>query len=152
MVTGFKYATTIGWTDDKISHKDDYMVGARTKKLLSNIDECVTMLKLLQEQVEEHQADSMDIYFDESNRIVFLTVKLFDEDEDLIKIFNIECSIQKQEFFLLLEFLEFSLNHDINVYSFKGRVADRINEYADEQYDLTGVAVNRRKTDSIKPR
>ena len=134
MITVYKYS--YGWREQKTKHNDDYILGSKTKKLLDNKEQVIELLNLLQEQVDETQAESMDIYFDESNKSIFLTVKLFDEDDDLIKIFNVEHSIQRQEFILLLEFLEFGFEHDVNVYYFKGTIAERMNEYVDECHEI----------------
>ena len=134
MITVYKYS--YGWREQKTKHNDDYILGSKTKKLLDNKEQVIELLNLLQEQVDETQAESMDIYFDESNKSIFLTVKLFDEDDDLIKIFNVEHSIQRQEFILLLEFLEFGFEHEINIYYFKGTIAERMNEYVDECHEI----------------
>lgn len=134
MITVYKYS--YGWREQKTKHNDDYILGSKTKKLLDNKEQVIELLNLLQEQVDETQAESMDLYFDESNKSIFLTVKLFDEDDDLIKIFNVEHSIQRQEFILLLEFLEFGFEHDVNVYYFKGTIAERMNEYVDECHEI----------------
>mgnify|MGYP006359145869 FL=1 len=134
MITVYKYS--YGWREQKTKHNDDYVLGSKTKKLLDNKEQVIELLNLLQEQVDETQAESMDLYFDESNKSIFLTVKLFDEDDDLIKIFNVEHSIQRQEFILLLEFLEFGFEHDVNIYYFKGTIADRMNEYVDECHEI----------------
>lgn len=150
MITSYRYMSIKGWQEQEIKYKDDYILGAKTKRLLNNIDESLEILRLLQEQTDETQAESMDVYFDESATTVFLTVKLYDDNDDLIKVFNVEHSIQKQDFILLLEFLQFNAEHDINVYTFKGQVAERMNEYVDECYDLVGFG--RRRVSSIKPR
>lgn len=134
MITTYVYS--YGWREQNISYKDDYVVGAKAKKLLDNKEDVIELLELLQVQAERTQADSMDIYFDESNKTIFLTVKLFDEDDDLIKVFNVEHSVQKAEFILMLEFLEFGFEHEINVYHFKGRIADKMNEYVDECHEI----------------
>ena len=134
MITVYKYS--YGWREQKTKHNDDYILGSKTKKLLDNKEQVIELLNLLQEQVDETQAESMDLYFDESNKSIFLTVKLFDEDDDLIKVFNVEHSIQRQEFILLLEFLEFGFEHEINIYYFKGTIADRMNEYVDECHEI----------------
>ena len=134
MITVYRYGN--GWSEQKVKHNDDYIVGSKTKKLLDDKEQVVELLKLLQEQADETQAESMDLYFDESDKSIFLTVKLFDEDDDLIKVFNVVHSIQRQEFILLLEFLEFGFEHDINMYHFKGRIAERINEYVDECHEI----------------
>ena len=135
MITGYVYS--YGWREQSVSYKDDYVVGSKAKKLLDNKEQVVEILDLLQEQAERTQADSMDIYFDESSRVnIFLTVKLFDENDDLIKVFNVEHSIQKSEFMLLLEFLEFGFEHEINVYTFKGKIADKMNEIVDECHEI----------------
>lgn len=134
MVTTYVYS--YGWREQSITHKDDYVVGAKAKKLLDNKEDVIELLGLLQTQAERTQAESMDIYFDESSKTIFLTVKLFDEDDDLIKVFNVEHSIQKAEFLLMLEFLEFGFEHEINVYHFKGKIADRMNEYVDECHEI----------------
>ena len=134
MITVYRYGN--GWSEQSISYKDDYVLGSKAKKLLDNKEEVIELLELLQVQAERTQADSMDIYFDESAKTIFLTVKLFDEDDDLIKVFNVEHSIQKAEFILMLEFLEFGFEHEINVYHFKGRIADKMNEYVDECHEI----------------
>lgn len=134
MITTYVYS--YGWREQNISYKDDYVLGAKAKKLLDNKEEVIELLELLQVQAERTQADSMDIYFDESNKTIFLTVKLFDEDDDLIKVFNVEHSVQKAEFILMLEFLEFGFEHEINVYHFKGRIADKMNEIVDECHEI----------------
>lgn len=134
MITTYVYS--YGWREQSISYKDDYVVGAKAKKLLDNKEDVIELLELLQVQAERTQAESMDIYFDESSKTIFLTVKLFDEDDDLIKVFNVEHSIQKAEFILMLEFLEFGFEHEINVYHFKGRIADKMNEIVDECHEI----------------
>lgn len=134
MITVYRY--TMGWKEQSVSYKDDYVLGSKAKKLLDNKEDVIELLELLQTQAERTQADSMDIYFDESNKSIFMTVKLFDEDDDLIKVFNVEHSIQKAELLLLLEFLEFGFEHEINVYYFKGRVAEKMNEYVDECHEI----------------
>lgn len=134
MVTVYRYS--MGWQEQNITHKDDYVLGSKAKKLLDNKEQVIEILQILQTQADETQAESMDIYFDESNKTIFLTVKLFDEDDDLIKVFNMEHSIQKQEFLLLLEFLEFGFEHEINIYHFKGRIAERMNEIVDECHEI----------------
>ena len=133
-LTVYRYGN--GWSEQKVKHNDDYVLGSKTKKLLDNKEEVIELLNLLQEQTDETQAESMDIYFDESDRTIFLTVKLFDEHDKVIKVFNVEHSIQRQEFILMLEFLEFGFEHEINMYHFKGRIADRINEYVDECHEI----------------
>lgn len=134
MITTYVYS--YGWREQSISYKDDYVVGSKAKKLLDNKEDVIELLELLQVQAERTQAESMDIYFDESSKTIFLTVKLFDENDDLIKVFNVEHSIQKAEFILMLEFLEFGFEHDVNVYHFKGRIADKMNEYVDECHEI----------------
>lgn len=134
MITTYVYS--YGWREQNISYKDDYVLGSKAKKLLDNKEDVIELLELLQVQAERTQADSMDIYFDESAKTIFLTVKLFDEDDDLIKVFNVEHSVQKAEFILMLEFLEFGFEHEINVYHFKGRIAERMNEYVDECHEI----------------
>lgn len=134
MITTYVYS--YGWREQNISYKDDYVVGAKAKKLLDNKEDVIELLELLQVQAERTQAESMDIYFDESAKTIFMTVKLFDEDDDLIKVFNVEHSVQKAEFILMLEFLEFGFEHEINVYHFKGRIADKMNEIVDECHEI----------------
>lgn len=130
------YIYSYGWKERQIKHNDDYVLGAKTKKLLDNIGESLELLQVLQEQADDSQAESMDIYFDESSADVFLTVKLFDEHEKTIKVFNVEHGVQKNEFYLLLEFLPFNLEHEINVYIFKGVIADSMNEYTGEVIEI----------------
>jgi hypothetical protein len=126
----------MGWKEKNMSYNDDYVVGSKTKKLLDNMEQSLEILEILQTQAERNQADSMDIYLDESYTTTILTVKLFDEDDDLIKMFNVEHSLKLAEFVLLLEFLQFNLEHDINVYQYKGRVAEDLTEDCDECYEI----------------
>ena len=134
MVTLYRYS--MGWKEKQITYKDDYVVGSKTRKLLDNREESLEILELLQTQAEETQADSMDIYFDESYARAILTIKLFDEDEDLIKMFNVSHSLKLQEFLLLLEFLQFNLEHDVNVYQYKGKIAESLTEDCKESYEM----------------
>lgn len=132
------HRNTIGsrWTDETKNYGDAYTIGSMVKKILEDKEQAVELLKILQEQVEEYEAEGMDIYFDESASTIFMTVKLFDNRDRQLQVFNIEHSIQKNEFVFLLEFLEFGFEHEINIYTFKGRVAERLNEYVDECYEI----------------
>ena len=140
------YRYSYGWREQKVSHNDDYVLGAKTKSLLEDKEQGLEILKLLQTQAEGTQAESMDIYFDETYTTTILTVKLFDDEDDLIKMFNVEHSMKIQEFILLLEFLEFNLEHDVNVYQYKGKVAENLTEDCDECYEI-----GRAKQVKIKP-
>lgn len=144
MITLYRYS--MGWKEREINYKDDYVLGQRTKKLLDYKEQSLKILELLQEQADETQAESMDIYFDESYANATLTVKLFDEEDDLIKKFNVTHSLKIQEFILLLEFLEFNSYHEINIYQYKGRIAESLTEECDECYE-----VNREKQIRVKP-
>ena len=132
------HRNTIGsrWTDETKNYSDTMNIGSMAKKILKDKEQAIELLKLLQEQVEEYEAEGMDIYFDESASTIFMTVKLFDGRDRQLQVFNIEHSIQKHEFIFLLEFLEFGFEHEINVYTFRGRVAERLNEYVDECYEI----------------
>ena len=134
MITLYRY--TMGWREKEINYKDNYVLGQRTMKLLDNIEQSLEILEILQTQADETQAESMDIYFDESYARATLTVKLFDEEDELIKMFNIEHSLNLQEFILLLEFLQFNLEHEINIYQYKGKVAENLTEDCDECYEI----------------
>ena len=134
MITMYRYS--MGWQERKLNYKDDYVIGARTKKLLDNIEESLEILEILQKQADKTQAESMDIYFDESYTTITLTVKLFDDEDKLIKKFNVEHSLKLQEFALLLEFLHFNLEHEINVYQYKGIVAEDLTEECEECYEV----------------
>lgn len=134
MITLYRYS--MGWKEREVRYNDDYVLGQRTKKLLDNIDESLEILEILQEQTERTQAYSMDIYFDESYANTILTVKLFDEDDLLIKKFNVEHSLKIQEFMLLLEFLQFNVEHEINIYQYKGIVAEDLTEDCEEHYEV----------------
>ena len=144
MITLYRYSH--GWQEREIKHKDDYVLGSKTMKLLNNIEESLEILEILQTQAERTQANSMDIYFDESYTMITLTVKLFDEHDRLIKKFNVEHPLKIQEFTLLLEFLQFNLEHEINIYQYKGIVAEDLTEDCDECYE-----VGRNKQVRIKP-
>lgn len=145
MVTVYRYS--YGWREQSVNYKDDYVLGSKTKRLLDNREESLELLGLLQEQAEGTQAESMDIYFDESYTRTILTIKLFDENEDLIKMFNVSHSLRLQEFLLLLEFLQFNLEHDVNVYQYKGKVAESLTEDCKECYE-----VGRMKQTKLRPR
>lgn len=145
MITLFRYSH--GWRERETDcGKDYYVVGQRTTNLLNNIEQSLEILKILQEQADDSQAESMDIYFDESYATTILTVKLFDEDDKLIKKFNMGHSLRLQEFVLLLEFLEFNLDHEISIYQYKGKVAESLTEECDECYE-----VGRAKQIRVKP-
>lgn len=145
MVTMYRYS--MGWQEKKISHNDDYVLGSKVKRLLDYKEQSLEILELLQEQAERTQAESMDIYFDETYTTTILTVKLFDDEDDLIKMFNVEHSLKIQEFILLLEFLKFNLEHDVNVYQYKGKIAESLTEECEECYEI-----GRMKQTKIKPR
>lgn len=145
MITVYRYARE--WQEKKISYNEDYVVGSKTKKLLDYKEQSLEILEILQTQAERTQAESMDIYFDESYTTTILTVKLFDEDDDLIKMFNVEHTLKIQEFALLLEFLQFSLEHDVNVYQYKGKVAEDLTEECEESY-----VIGRMKQTKLRPR
>lgn len=132
------HRNTVGsrWTDETKNYGDTMSIGAIVKKILKDKEQAVELLKILQEQAEEYEAEGMDIYFDESASTIFMTVKLFDGRDRQLQVFNIEHSIQKHEFIFLLEFLEFGFEHEINIYTFRGRVAERLNEYVDECYEI----------------
>lgn len=132
------HRNTIGsrWTDETQNYGDAYAIGSMVKRILEDKEQAIELLKILQEQVEEYEAEGMDIYFDESASTIFMTVKLFDGRDRQLQVFNIEHSIQKREFIFLLEFLEFGFEHEINIYTFKGRVAESLNEYVDECYEI----------------
>lgn len=132
------HRNTIGsrWTDETKKYGDIHTIGSIVKKILSDKEQAVELLKILQEQAEEYEAEGMDIYFDESASTIFMTVKLFDGRDRQLQVFNIEHSIQKHEFVFLLEFLEFGFEHEVNVYTFRGRVAEGLNEYVDECYEI----------------
>lgn len=134
LITLYKYSH--GWREREIKHKDDYILGSKTMKLLNNIEQSLEILEILQTQAERTQAYSMDIYFDESYANITLTVKLFDEQDKLIKKFNVEHPLKLQEFVLLLEFLQFNLEHEINIYQYKGIVAEDLTEECDEHYEV----------------
>lgn len=134
MITLYRYSH--GWQEREIKHKDDYILGQKTMKLLNNIEESLEILEILQTQAERTQANSMDIYFDESYTMITLTVKLFDEHDRLIKKFNVEHPLKIQEFVLLLEFLQFNLEHEINIYQYKGIVAEDLTEDCAESYEV----------------
>lgn len=144
MVTLYRYS--MGWKEQNTKHNDEYVLGSKTRKLLDNLEQGLEILKILQTQAERTQAESMDIYFDESYATTILTVKLFDEEDDLIKKFNIEHSLKLQEFLLLLEFLQFSLEHEVNVYQYRGRIAESLTEECDECYEI-----GRAKQIRVKP-
>ena len=144
MVTLYRYS--MGWKEKKITHNDDYVLGSKTKKLLDCMEQSLEILKILQTQAERTQAESMDIYFDESYATTILTIKLFDENDDLIKKFNMEHSVKLQEFMLLLEFLQFNLEHEINIYQYKGKMAESLTEDCDECYE-----VGRARQTKVKP-
>lgn len=144
MITLFRYSH--GWKEHNTKHNDDYALGSKMLRLLENKEQGLEILKILQTQAERTQAESMDIYFDETYTTTILTVKLFDDEDDLIKMFNVEHSLKLQEFILLLEFLEFSLYHEINIYQYKGRIAENLTEECDECYE-----VGRAKQIRVKP-
>ena len=144
LITLYRYS--MGWREKEINYKDNYVLGQRTMKLLDNIEQSLEILEILQTQADETQAESMDIYFDESYANATLTVKLFDEEDELIKKFNVEHPLKLQEFTLLLEFLQFNLEHEINIYQYKGIVAENLTEDCDECYE-----VGRMKQPKIKP-
>lgn len=144
MITVYRY--TMGWQEREFKHKDDYVLGSKTMKLLNNIEQSLEILQILQTQADETQAYSMDIYFDESYARTILTVKLFDEEDFLIKKFNVEHSLKIQEFVLLLEFLYFNLEHEISIYHYKGIVAEDLTEDCEEHYE-----VGRMNQPKIKP-
>lgn len=144
MITLYRY--TMGWKEREVNYKDDYVLGQRTKSLLENKEQSLEILEILQTQADETQAESMDIYFDESYANATLTVKLFDEEDDLIKKFNVTHSLKVQEFMLLLEFLQFNLEHEINIYQYKGKIAESLTEDCDECYE-----VGRAKQIKVKP-
>lgn len=132
------HRNTVGsrWTDETKNYGDTMSIGAIVKKILKDKEQAVELLKILQEQAEEYEAEGMDIYFDESASTIFMTVKLFDGRDRQLQVFNVEHDIQKHEFIFLLEFLEFGFEHEINIYTFRGRVAERLNEYVDECYEI----------------
>lgn len=144
MVSVYRYS--YGWKEQNVTHKDDYVLGSKTKSLLENKEQSLEILKILQTQAERTQAESMDIYFDESYTTTILTVKLFDDEDDLIKMFNVEHSLKIQEFILLLEFLKFNLDHEINIYHYKGKIAESLTEECEECYE-----VGRAKQIKVKP-
>ncbi len=136
MITVHKNTIGSRWTDETKKYEDAHSVGLMAKKILKDKEQAVELLKILQEQVEEYEAEGMDIYYDESASTIFMTVKLFDGRDRQLQVFNVEHSIQKHEFIFLLEFLEFGFEHEINFYIFRGRVAEELNEYVDECYEI----------------
>lgn len=132
------HRNTVGirWTDETKNYNDIHNIGSIVKRILEDKEEAVELLKILQEQVEEYEAEGMDIYFDESDSTIFMTVKLFDNKDRQLQVFNVEHTIRKNEFIFLLEFLEFGFEHEINIYTFRGRVAEGLNEYVDERYEI----------------
>lgn len=132
------HRNTIGsrWTEETKKYGDAYTIGSKVKTILEDKEQAVELLKILQEQAEEYEAEGMDIYFDESDSTIFMTVKLFDGRDRQLQVFNVEHDIQKSEFIFLLEFLEFGFEHDINIYTFRGRVAEELNEYVNERYEI----------------
>ena len=132
------HRNTIGsrWTEETKNYGDIHTIGSIVKRILGNKEEAVELLRILQEQAEEYEAEGMDIYYDESSSTIFMTVKLFDNRDRQLQVFNVEHSIQKHEFVFLLEFLEFGFEHEINFYIFRGRVAEELNEYVDECYEI----------------
>ena len=135
------HRNTIGsrWTDEIKNYDDAHTIGSMVKRILGNKEEAVELLKILQEQAEEYEAEGMDIYYDESGSTIFMTVKLFDSRDRQIQVFNVEHDIQRHEFIFLLEFLEFGFEHDVEVYTFRGRVAEELNEYVDERYEIGSI-------------
>lgn len=136
MITVHKNTIGSRWTDETKNYSDAYTIGSMVKRMLEDKEQAVELLKILQEQAEEYEAEGMDIYYDESDSTIFMTVKLFDSRDRQIQVFNVEHDIQKHEFIFLLEFLEFGFEHDIEVYIFRGRVAEKLNEYVDERYEI----------------
>lgn len=125
-----------GWSEKYINLETDHRVGAYVIKLFKKLDQAVEILRILQQEAEDYDADSIDIYFDDSYSTVVLTVKLFDEENEQLREFNIEHTIGYMEFCILLQFLEFQLHHNINIYYYRGRASERLTKECEDCYEV----------------